>query len=80
MAVESYHVLSEAGISDYKTLFDEVRQGTIRSNEKQGLSQSYQTYYKTLDEEDIKALGELYGFEIYVLQYPKTPFVDFAKS
>ena len=59
----------------YKT-----KKNAVRGNEKQHLSASYQDYYKGMNRKDLKALEKLYAFDIYVLQYPNTPFVDFKQS
>lgn len=80
MATESYYVLEKAGFEEPVRIFNKTRVNTIRTNEKKRISASYQSYYIGMSAADIQALRELYAFDIYVLQYPDTPFVDFAKS
>lgn len=80
MAKESYYILEEAGLKNPQELFNSTREDTIRTNEKRKISRSYQIYYMDMDTEDISGLQQLYSFDIYVLQYPDTPFVDFERS
>ncbi|XP_067952138.1 carbohydrate sulfotransferase 14-like [Watersipora subatra] len=80
MEPEANYILKMAGLTDPSTFFNNTRNETIRKNEKKNLSSSYQSYYKGMDTEDIETLQRIYAFDIYVLQYPQTPFVDFDKS
>lgn len=80
MATEAYHVLQQAGINDPEDIFNKTRENSIRANEKKQISASYQDYYRNMDPGDIEDLKKFYSFDIYVLQYPHSPFVDFAKS
>lgn len=80
MSEESHYVLKKAGLENAAQLYNKTREQTIRGNEKSQLSASYQNYYIDMDPGDLKALEKLYEFDIYVLQYPNTPFVDFKHS
>ena len=77
MNVETTHILKEAGISNPEDLINETKNASLRENEKTKKSASYQSYYRRMDKQDIEALRKMYSFEIYVLQYPHSPFVDF---
>lgn len=80
MSEESNYVLEQAGLKNPVEVFNNTREDTIRKNEKAQLSSDYQSYYRDMNSSDIQALRSLYSFEIYVLQYPDTPFVDFKAS
>ena len=80
MATEANHILYQAGIKHPEHIFNKTRENTIRKNEKQQISASYQDYYRDMDQKDIEDLKRFYSFDIYVLQYPHSPFVDFARS
>ena len=80
MSAESKYILEKAGLRETARVFNKTKKQTARGNEKRRLSASYQDYYRGMNRKDLKALEKLYAFDIYVLQYPNTPFVDFEQS
>lgn len=80
MQNEAAYVLRMSGVENAEQVLQSVRANTIRSIEKVGLSANYQDYYKTLDYSDIDILKAIYAHDIYILGYPHSPFVDFAKA
>lgn len=80
MQKEGAYVLSMAGVREPEDWLQSVRNDTIRQNEKQHKSANYQDYYKAMSSESIDGLRKIYAFDIYVLGYPNTPFVDFKRS
>ena len=80
MMTESAYMLSTLGVNNAAEFLQTVRNSTIRRNEAKQKSTHYQEYYDTLDIRDIKQLQDMYSFEIHVLQYPHSPYVDFTMS
>ena len=80
MMPEGAFMLSTMGVEDADKFLQGVRDSTIRKIEAKQVSKHYQEYYDSLDIRDIKQLQDIYAFEIYVLQYPHSPFVAFKKS
>ena len=80
MSAESSYILEKAGLNEAAQVYNGAKESSVRLNETQRLSASYQDYYRGINPKDLKALEELYAFDIYVLQYPNTPFVDFKQA
>lgn len=77
---EGAYVLSQVDIENPDGFLQKVRDSSIRPGEKKQVSKNYQEYYNTLDILDLKQLQDMFAIDIYVLQYPHSPFVDFKKS
>lgn len=80
MMPEGEYMLSALGMKNATEFLQSARDQSIRQMEADKVSKYYQSYYDSLKVEDIKQLQDLYAFDIYVLQYPHSPYVDFKKS
>lgn len=78
--LEGAYVLSKIRIQNPENLLQKIRNGTIRPGERKQLSKNYQEYYETLDFRDLTQLQDLFARDIFILEYPHSPFVDFIRS
>lgn len=78
----SYMLTNYVGIMNASQLLpahqDKVRRPT--EGEKAGLSAQYQQEYTTLSSEQIDKLWQIYRYEIFMFDYPYSPFVDFSRA
>lgn len=75
MAAEKEYIFKQAGVIDPRKTMDEVRAKTIRSVEKQGAHKSYTDYWKEINPVLINRVRFYYRYEIFLFDYPETPFL-----
>lgn len=81
MKKEGKYLLHEyGGVSDPDWLMTRARNSSIRPAEKKRDTKTYQQHYLDVSREHINILKEMYKYEIFLFDYPETPFVDFENS
>lgn len=65
-------------LENAEKIFEETHQRVLRPGERAGISDSYQQSWRTVSEENINLIREIYEEEFYLFGYPDTPFVDFS--
>jgi len=81
MKKEGVYLLHKyGGVSDPDWLMTRARNSSIRPAEKKHDTKTYQQHYLDVSREHINILKEMYKYEIFLFDYPETPFVDFENS
>jgi len=74
MAKESEFIFQEAGLRDPVSVMNKVRAESIRDVEKENKKISYLDYWKQVPSELIDKVRFYYRYEIFLFDYPETPF------
>ena len=75
-------MLTRQGMINASTVLPKI-QALVRrpdEGEEAGYSAKYQEEYKNMSADMIDQLRQIYKWEIYLFDYPDTPFVDFSKA
>ncbi|KAF6023750.1 hypothetical protein EB796_017924 [Bugula neritina] len=75
MAKESEFIFQEAGLRDPVSVMNKVRAESIRDVEKENKKISYLDYWKQVPSELIDKVRFYYRYEIFLFDYPETPFL-----
>lgn len=71
-----YMLESEAFMSNAAQFLSDIGSESVMDAERT----SYQEHYQDVSQENIELLREIYKNDIYIFDYPDTPFVDFLRS
>ena len=82
MNVEADYLLTRQGMINASLLLPQIQGAVLRKleGEKAGLSARYQDNYQNLSSSVIEQLRRIYEWEIYLFDYPSTPFVKFPRA
>ena len=82
MNVEAAYMLTRQGMINASTVLSKIQALARRPDEGEeaGYSAKYQDEYKNMSADMIDQLRQIYKWEIYLFDYPDTPFVDFSKA
>jgi len=74
MEKEMEYILTGAGVVNPISIMNKIRNATIRKVEKKNQNISYVDYWKRVPAKLIDKVRFYYRFEIFLFQYPETPF------
>ena len=82
MNVEAAYMLTRQGMINASTVLPKIQALVRRPDEVEeaGYSAKYQEEYKNMSADMIEQQRQIYKWEIYLFDYPDTPFVDFPKA
>ena len=75
---EASYMLGRLQVQNLTGLLASVQSHSLREGE--GHRPSYQQYYRNISSKTINELRDIYKYELYLFDYPDTPFVDFPKA
>ena len=75
---EASYMLGRLQVQNLTGLLASVQSQSLREGE--GHRPSYQQYYNNISSKTIDELRDIYKYELYLFDYPDTPFVDFPKA
>ena len=78
MNEEASYMLRKLDVENVTKLLTTVQSQSLREGE--GHRPSYQQFYKNISSQTINKLRQIYKFELYLFDYPDSPFVDFDRA
>ena len=79
--VEAEYILTRQGVINATEFVRKNQALALRplEGDKAGFSAKYQDQYRELSDDMIEALRKMFQWEIFLFDYPDTPFVKFPK-
>ena len=71
-------MLRKHDVENVTQLLTTVQSQSLREGE--GHRPPYQQFYKNVSSQTINELRQFYKYELYLFDYPDSPFVDFAQA
>ena len=75
MEKEAEYIFKKTGVIDPVAVMNKIRNNTIRPIEKTNKKISYTDYWKNITTELIDEIRFYYRYEIFLHDYPETPFI-----
>ena len=81
MNVEAEYILTRQGVINATEFVQKNQALALRplEGDKAGFSVKYQDQYRELSDDMIETLRKMFQWEIFLIDYPDTPFVKFPK-